>query len=45
MNLVLISVVAWRVAALAVWLAVAVGVVEVVMHIFHPHRRRVRRLK
>lgn len=39
-TVVLISLVAWRVAALTVWLIIAVSAVEIVMHIFHPHHHR-----
>jgi hypothetical protein len=44
-NVVLISLVAWRVGALAVWLTIAVGAFEIVMHLLHPHRHDVHKLK
>jgi hypothetical protein len=45
MSFVLISVVVWRAAALAVWFVIVVGAVEIVWHILHPQRHRVRMLK
>lgn len=45
MNVVLISLVVWRVGALAVWLTIAVGAFEIVMHLFRPHRHHVHKLK
>jgi hypothetical protein len=46
MSLVATSILAWRIAALAVWLLLAAGAVEIVAHILHPpHRHRVRTLK
>ena len=42
MSGVLISVAKWRAAALAVWLVIVVGAVDVVWHIVHPQRHRLR---
>jgi hypothetical protein len=42
MSIVLISVAVWRAAALAVWLVIAVGAAEILWHILHPQRHRLR---
>jgi hypothetical protein len=44
-NLVLISLVAWRLAALAVWLVIAIGAFEIVSHVLRRPRHRARLLK
>jgi hypothetical protein len=42
MNVFLFSMLAWRVAALTVWLAIAIGAADVIAHVLRaqPHRRR-----
>jgi hypothetical protein len=44
-SLVSASILAWRVAALVVWLLLAVGAGDIVLHIVRPQRHRVRTLK
>ena len=45
MSVVLISLATWRGAALAVWVVLAVGVIEIVTHILRaqPHRASAKR--
>jgi hypothetical protein len=43
-SVLLLSLLAWRVAVVAVWLGIAIGAADVVMHLFdtHPHAHALR---